>query len=171
MRRAVVLTVALFVLGAMARAQQSPPDLSGHWVWNSERTQAVTGRTPPQPQGVVEWTITQTPTSITMIRPWPIGPAQKFVFGLDGRESVNDVPPLIFRTTQRWEGGKLIIDGSRGSASEPGRPRVGMRWVFWLTPGGDLVVESTTDLGPQRNATVTGPPGPFVQVFVKTPGV
>jgi hypothetical protein len=167
MRTAAAVLVVHLLGGSQTQVR---PDFVGHWVWNSEHTQAVTGKVPYQPQGAVEWTISRSASALTMIRPWPIGPAQTFVFALDGSESVNRIDNTVWRSRLRWDDAKLIIDSSKVTASGESIVTGRATWVLSMTPTGDLVVESTTTIDPiNGRAIVTGgPSGPFVQVFVRT---
>jgi hypothetical protein len=156
--------------GGATTGVASQTDLSGHWVWSSDRTQALTGAVPPKPQGPVEWTITETAETLTMARPWPVGPEHTFAFKLDGSESVNRVGATVYRTKLRRDGAKVVIEGSKVTAGADAVVTGTMRWVVWLTAGGDLVVESTTTMDPINGVTLQGGRDrPFVQVFVRTP--
>lgn len=167
------MTLAAAILVAAHLAGGGPavarPDFSGYWVWNSDHTRALTGTTPPQPLGPVEWTITDATDAVTMVRPWPIGPPHTFVFKYDGSESVNHIANTTYRSRARWEDGKLIVDSKKVTAIGDAVATGTARWVIWLTPSGDLAIETTQTLDPIEGVTITGRAAtPTVQVFVKT---
>jgi hypothetical protein len=165
------LAAASILAAFLAGGWQAParPDFCGYWVWNSARTEAVTGTTPPQPQGVVEWTITQAADTITMVRPWPTGPEQRYVYKLDDTESENTISTTVYHTRSRWDGEKLIIEGTMVTIGDNSEVTGTMRQVMWLTASGALATE-TTRRGGARSGVAMKPivNGPFVQVYVRT---
>ncbi len=167
MRLAAASLLAAFLTGGW----QAPvrPDFSGYWVWNSARTAAVTGTTPPQPQGVVEWTITQTADAITMVRPWPIGPDQHYLYKLDDTESENTISNTVYHTRSRWDGDKLIIEGTGVTIGDNSEVSGTLRQVMWLTASGDLATETTRRVEAQNGVPMKPMVnGPFVQVYART---
>jgi hypothetical protein len=94
-----------------------------------------------------------------MDRPWPVGGPQHFVYKLDGSANVNVIGSVTYRTTARWEAGRLIIEGTMSSEGAV----VGtVKEVRWLTADGDLAIVSTRVVNSLQMVIPT-----LTQVFIK----
>ena len=114
---------------------------------------AAGGAAPP------EWVITQTPAALTIVRALPDGTQQKFVYKLDGSESVN----VNGRTTQKTRttvaGGRLTTVGSQSVTTDQGDVLSEIKEVRWLEKDGSMVVEMTRTVNESVRTTT--------QVFAK----
>ena len=129
---AIVLAMLTMVFG------QATPDFSGTWKLNAD--DAPLAPPPPPPPQTLALTIAQTPAELRVERLMAAGErqlVQKFVYKLDGSESLNQMGPLTSRSTAAWDGPKLVITSV---LSVDGRPLGDSKEVYSLD-GSTLVVE------------------------------
>lgn len=138
----VTMAGGLSVHGAQAR-----PDLSGTWIEDESQrkspytsgagaggARAVSGRDKP----IV---VTQTADSIAIERDWI--ERVRHVHHFDGREDKNRNGAQVHTTRTRWEGAKLITEGTTFQSTSHGESYWKVREVRWLSAKGELVVETT----------------------------
>jgi hypothetical protein len=138
-------SLALLVLLLAAPAPQAPPDFSGTWTLDAEKTMkpGPDGRVVMAPmlgEGVV---VSQDATSIKM-RIRVQGNVVAAAYDLTGAESRNVSPgdiTVVSRTS--WKGDRLIIE-STSESMDQGKPvTVRTTRVLWIDTAGDLIVERT----------------------------
>lgn len=179
MNRRVWSVGVVVVLSTAALAAQGAPNLIGTWTVDRDKTAAANpppagggarrggsmsvggvgavgggGAAPPQ------WVITQTAAALTIVRQLPDGSAQKFVYALDGTESVN----VNGRTTQKTKstvaGGKILTTGTQIISTDSGEVTSQLKETRWLEKDGAMFVETTRTVEGTGSRTTT-------QVFAK----
>lgn len=156
-----VVVVCAVALGftAMLSAQKHP-DFSGTWVEDESQrkspydkpsgqaggAKAITGAPPPL-------TITQTPEQLTTEQA-RFEQKIRFVHHFDGRENKNVTGAQLHTTRSRWEGAKLITEGTIFQVTSQGETSWKLKEVRWLTPRGELAVEVTQVDEDDRAGTV-----------------
>jgi hypothetical protein len=138
------------VVCAMTVVFQAPPDFSGRWEFDREKTMQ------PGPDGRIvlaamlgdEVVVQQGPRAITFTIDAG-GQQVKAVYRLDGSESRNlspgppGQPEIPVTSRASWDGKRLIID-SKSVATEKGvTVTVDTRRWLWLDADGNLIVERT----------------------------
>ena len=135
---------------AMAVVLQAPPDFSGRWEFDREKTMQ------PGPDGRIvlaamlgdEVVVQQSSRAITFTIDAG-GQQVKAVYRLDGSASRNlspgppGQPEIPVTSRASWDGKRLIID-SKSVATEKGvAVTVDTRRALWLDADGNLIVERT----------------------------
>ena len=146
--RIIALALLALTLTAAPATAQKRPDFSGTWVEDESqrkspydkksgdgRVLAIGGPPPPL-------TITQTPERLTIERT-RFEQTTRFVHDFDGRENKNRTGAQIHTTRTRWEGSKLVTEGSVFQVTSDGETSWKLKEVRWLTPKGELSVEVT----------------------------
>jgi hypothetical protein len=144
-----VLVVWAIALGSTAPgAVQKRPDFSGTWVEDESQRKSpydkVSGDTGVKPIGgpPPPLTITQTPERLTIERTRGTQ-TTRFVHDFDGRENKNHTGAQIHTTRSRWEGSRLITEGSIYQVTSQGETSWTLKEARWLTARGELAVEVT----------------------------
>ena len=170
----VCAAVAAVVLSNVMVVAQATPNLAGTWVIDRDKTAALAPAAPAGGGGAsgmraggsaggmvaagggapAEIVITQTAAAITIVRGLPDGSQQKYVYKLDGSESVN----VNGRTTQTTKStvasGKITTVGTQSVSTDQGAVTGEFREVRWLDKGGAMIVETTrTANGSARTTT------------------
>lgn len=190
-------TLAIVSVAASAVLAQSRPDFSGTWEMDAERTRAENQKRPGAGTGggmstmsggggggsmsmssggganapastVVR--ITQTAAALTIERVsgqvW-----EKVVHALDGTESVNVNGRTTMKLKSRWDGARLISEGSNVTelADGAGRFTGTIKEVRWIEKDGTMVIESTRVTNPPPGVQISnaGKPVTTVQYFKK----
>jgi hypothetical protein len=185
MTRRGLLTVMGCVVMTGALAAQSSANFSGTWTPDREKTLAAMAALSPQgaPRGNApsaggarmgggggmvatsgpatppEWTITQTPSAVTIVRPLPDGTEQKYVYHLSG-PSVNANARTTLTTTSHWDGAKLITEGKQVTTTDQGGVEGTFKESRWLDKDGAMHVETSRIIN-------GGSPTTSVQVLAK----
>jgi hypothetical protein len=165
---------------------QAVPDFSGTWELDADRSRAASGggggsfggggtMSPSAGAGsgaaaVTTIRITQTRASLTIERVagqvW-----DKVVHKLDGTESVNTNSATTITLKSRWEGARLISEGTSRTPLPEGGGTIAstVKEVRWLDKDGALVVETTRVTNPPPSIQVSnaGKPVTRVQYFRK----
>lgn len=145
-----VAIVCVLMLGVVAGLDaQKHPDFSGTWVEDESQRKSpydkpsggnggakVLAGTPPP------LTISQTPERLTIERTRG-EQTTRFVHDFDGRENKNVTGAQIHTTRSRWEGTRLITEGTIFQVTSQGEDSWKVREARWLTPRGELAVEVT----------------------------
>ena len=148
MNKVVVVLLAVLVVGAGRVGAQARPDFSGTWVEDESqrkspydkksgdgRVMAIGGPPPPL-------TIIQTSERLTIERTRR-EQTTRFVHDFDGRENKNYTGAQIHTTRTRWDGNRLVTEGSIYQVTSDGETSWKLKEVRWLTPKGELAVEVT----------------------------
>jgi hypothetical protein len=106
-----------------------------------------------------EFVITQTTAALTIVRALPDGESQKYVYALDGSESVNVNGRTTQKTRSTAAGGKITTVGTQTVTMTSGDVSSEIREVRSLDKDGTMVVELTR--------TVSGNSRTTTQVFRK----
>lgn len=170
-RRSVGFTAVVVLAAAAAMAAQARPDLSGTWVFDPKASEAAAGgggasggtfamsgsgggRAVLSGGGgaPVEYRITQSDASLTLER--MLGQVtQKFVHTFDNAENVNVNGRTTLRSRSRWDGSRLVTEGTQTVSTDSGDVTAKVREVRSLEPGGTLIVETTRTTERGTNAT------------------
>jgi hypothetical protein len=139
------ILAVLICLWLAPAAAQAPPDFSGTWTLDAEKTlqPGPDGRIVLAPMLGERVVVQQTPTSITL-RITVRGDVVVAVYDLTGAESRNVSPgdiPVVSRAS--WKDDRLVIDSTSDSV-EKGKPiTIRTTRVLWIDKAGDLIVERT----------------------------
>lgn len=140
------------ILGAAIAVAQSRPDFSG--TWTPVDAPAVTPAPPlppgsstpppPPPPRTLSTIIAQSATEIAMDRRVETGGREavyKFVYKLDGTKSVNQMGPIVSKTTASWDGATLVLSST---FSADGKMMGNGRELYHIE-NGQLIVETTRE--------------------------
>ena len=167
--RQLALSAATVLIGATVGLAQSHPNFGGTWVVNPSTPAAATGGTTKMSGAVsratlsgggpIEYRITQTDSTLTIERHAGSN-IQKFVHTFDGAENVNVNNRTTLKTKSRWDGNRLITEGTQTVATQSGDITATVREVRTLAEDGLLVVETTR--------TAQGKPSTTKQMYKRT---
>ena len=150
-------SVLCTLLIAGTAAAQPRPNFSGVWVEDASLRQ-TTIPVPSGPKSMAlperDTTITQTADSILieMAPPRPGFNGLRHKYDLAGKESVNRNGANTQTTKSRWDGGKLITEGTSYSETSQGEFNWKYRETRWLDAKSRMVVETrTTDEAGKTN--------------------
>jgi hypothetical protein len=130
-------------------AAQARPDFSGAWLEDRERFTNLLAEKPAEapPAGALalalgETVVTQTTYALTIERKVPQSDRPlRYVYKLDGSKSVNHNGAQTRTTTSRWEGNRLVTEGTIFQATSHGETSWVIREVLSLEKG-ELMQES-----------------------------
>lgn len=154
-------TTVLFVTTSLAA--QARPDLSGSWDINNQKTAAARAAAAPAPAGgaaggvrggissmsggagaaPMPFVIAQTAQAVTITRDLGDGTVQKWVYKLDGTESVNTNIRTTLTTRSTFSDGKLVTEGTQVTKTEQAEIRGAFKEVRWIEKDGAMRVETT----------------------------
>jgi hypothetical protein len=138
-----LLHLALIVTLTAAAPLQAPPDLSGTWVFDQQKTMQ------PGPDGKIvlaamlgeRVVVQQTGTAITLRITFQ-GDVVVAVYDLTGAESKNVSPgDISVLSRASWKEGRLVIDSTSESVQAGEPVRVKTTRVLFIDKAGDLIVE------------------------------
>jgi hypothetical protein len=147
------LVITLAIVSAVpppapAPALQKNPDFTGTWV-EDEKQRKITPPLQEAPKNMAVITgpppqkiITQTAQMIRIDNPWQHG-VVTYIYKLDGSESVNLNGANTQTTRSRWEGGKLITEGTSFSETSAGESTWKFKEVRWMNASGAMVSETS----------------------------
>lgn len=147
-RSMLAVRVLLALAVAAPVAAQKRPDFSGTWVEDvSQRKISPAERSPATSKGAMAMedppqVITQTVDSITVAQTF-MGQTSRITHTLNGRENKNRQGAQVHTTRTRWEGNKLVTEGTNHQVTSAGEESWKRREVRSLTPRGEMVVETT----------------------------
>jgi hypothetical protein len=64
-------------------------------------------------------------------------------YRLDGTESVNTLGNVTFRTVSRWDGSRLVTEGTQTVSTSAGDVSAAFKEVRWITEEGVMAIETT----------------------------
>lgn len=157
--RTVTALAALLIFTAAAPAAQKRPDFTGTWV--EDETQRKSPQQKPETAGMKTLTrppapvvITQTPEQITIERTF-MSQTTKMSYDLNGRESVNRTGAQTYTTRTRWDGNRIVTEGTIYQITNQGETNWKLKEVRSMNAKGDMVVETTrTDEDGQARTVV-----------------
>lgn len=141
----IVVASALSVSGPMPSAQKAP-DFSGTWTEDTSQRKSTelpaagdarkSAALPPADMIVrhTAETFTHEQTFMSQV--------VRYTYRLDGKESVNHNGANTQTTRTRWEGSRLISEGTSYSVTSAGESSWQFKETRWLNPKGQLVVET-----------------------------
>jgi len=159
MRRMSIIACAA-VLAATIAAAQTRPDFSGTWAHDPQQSAApaapagsASAKPSSRPTGgvsrfsggggaTVELRIAQTDSSLTIERVAGSS-TRKFVHTFDGKGNVNVNGRSTLRSTSRWNGSRLVTEGTEVTSLDAGDVTSLLWEVRSIGPTGELVVETT----------------------------
>ncbi|MDQ3069485.1 MAG: hypothetical protein M3R55_07120 [Acidobacteriota bacterium] len=142
-----MLTLSLSA-AAPAAAPQKAPDFTGTWI-EDEAARKITPPPAPAPAGMPVLTgpppsliVTHTPQMLRTDRPWQHG-VVTHNYKLDGGESANRNGANTLTTKSRWDGAKLVTEGSSYSVTSQGESTWRFKEIRWIDAKGSMVMETT----------------------------
>ena len=141
------LILSIVIAMTVGGAAQAPADFSGTWIHNEALLQ-TTHKVDPAAKAMglksPPITITQSPETLVVQHdpPMPGWKAQRYVYNLSGKKSVNYNGANILTTTTRWEGKRLVNEGTSYSETSHGESTWKFRETIWLDAKGRLLVET-----------------------------
>ena len=146
LRRRIVLCGVLVMSVAIGATGQTKPDFSGTWLEDeSQRKSPYTSTAGGGVRAIsgkdVPVVITQTAEAIAIERDFM--ERVRHVHHFDGREDKNRNGAQVHTTRTRWDGGKLVTEGITFQSTSQGETYWKLREVRWLTPKGELALETT----------------------------
>ena len=157
--RIVALGLLTLAVVPTPAAAQKHPNFSGTWVEDESQrkspfdkpsansgVKAIAGPPPPL-------TVTQTAERLTIERTRG-EQTTRFVHDFDGRENKNYTGAQVHTTRTRWEGNKLVTEGSIYQVTSQGEDSWKLKEVRWLTAKGELALEVTQVDEDGKSATV-----------------
>lgn len=145
--RAIVFMFAC--LPCVLALAQAHPDFSGTWVEdesarkttnpapNSGRSGGKSMALPP-----MDLVVTQTAAALTSERKF-MSQVIRYVYQLDGKESVNRNGANTLTTKSAWDGQKLVTDGTSFSVTSAGESLWIVKESRWLDKSGAMVTETS----------------------------
>src|SRR4051812_29162829 len=146
--RASAVSVLLIALTMQTQAQaQARPNFTGTWVEDASVRKTTY---PPPPPGDKTMTlpptdtvVRQTAADLTTERTF-MSIVIRYIYKLDGSESVNHNGANTLTTRSKWDGAKLVTEGTSFSATSAGEFLWQYREVRSLDRSGAMVVDTTT---------------------------
>ncbi|HET9372651.1 MAG TPA: hypothetical protein VFO19_20450 [Vicinamibacterales bacterium] len=105
--------------------------------------------------GSLELVVTQTATALTMERRFPGVESQTTTYKLDGSESINTTGRATLKTKSRWEGAKLVTEGTQVVKTEQAEIKGTIKETRWLEKDGTMVVETVRQIDGGAASTIT----------------
>jgi hypothetical protein len=144
--RCSVVILALVCLCAASAAAQTRPNFSGRWVEDASQRKspydsAPSGGARAMSSAGVETVITHTADQLIIERDFI--ELTRHVHHLDGREDRNRNGAQVHTTRTTWQGNRLITEGITYQVTSHGETTWKVKEVRWLTPKGELTVETT----------------------------
>jgi len=188
--QSIALTAAAAAITAVSIAAQARPNFSGTWEINGEKTAAArAAAATPSAQSTAPaarmgggglraggsgggnmiaasggapapYLLRQTDRDLTITRVAGDGTEQKWIYKLDGSESVNTNARTTLTTQSKFVDGKLVTEGRQVTKTDQAETSGTFKEVRWLDKDGSLHVETTRVIN--GGAAFTG-----VQVFDK----
>jgi hypothetical protein len=165
LHRWLAAAAAIVTVSAAALAAQTKPDFNGTWDVNPEKTAAdraaaattspggggggglrggggnsmsAVGATAPMP-----YVIKQTARELTITRDFGDGTVQKWVYRLDGSESVNTNLRTTLTTRSTFTDGKLVTEGKQATKTDQAEVTGTFKEVRWIDKDGAMHVHTT----------------------------
>jgi len=152
MRRVLFLVTLAALLPATAMAQT--PDFSGTWKINLIKSDAAPAGRGGQQMDMsgLTLTITQTADVLTIVQ-GGMGPERTVTYNLDGSETTNQMGRGEMKSTSKWEGAKLVTQGSSTFDTPNGQRTMTMKEVRELSKDGKTLTVTTTSESPMGTRT------------------
>jgi hypothetical protein len=139
--------ILVSVLSLVAPTVQATPDFSGTWVEDASLRQTTFKPPTGGPKSMVapdmDLVVTQTPATLTSEMKF-MTQVIRYVFKLDGKESVNLNGANTQTTKSHWDGKRLVTEGTSYSVTSQGESTWVYREVHSMNPKGQMVIEVTT---------------------------
>ena len=140
------LFTSLILLSLAVTGAQAKPDFSGVWVQDMSLLQTtikVDQKAKSMGLQPTPITITQTADTVRLQHapPFPDWKGQLYVYNLAGKETKNYNGANIQTTKSRWDGNKLVIEGTSYSETSQGESTWKLVETIWLDAKGRLIIE------------------------------
>ena len=144
--RLIARALLAVVIVAAPVAAQKHPDFTGTWVEDVAQRKVVPAD-PPVVKSPVQMedppqVITQSAQTITIAQTF-MGDTTRITYDLDGRENKTRQGAQVRTTRTRWDGNRLITEGTNFQTTSAGEESWQRREVRWLTPKGEMALEVT----------------------------
>jgi hypothetical protein len=141
-----IVVASVILLNVMAAPVQKHPDFSGTWTEDAARR--ITNA-PPPPEGAsmpalppADIVIRHGAADVTIERKF-MSQVIRYVYRLDGGESVNHNGANTLTTRSRWDGRTLVTEGTSYSVTSAGESSWQFKEVRSLDAKGEMVVETS----------------------------
>ena len=148
-RRSFMHGVMVILFAAVTAADaQKRPELSGRWVEDESQRVSPYAKPAPGPGAKMltgpppELSITQSADALTIEEIGSRG-NRRVVYNLVGQQGVNKWGAITETTKTRWEGEKLVTEGTEYQVTSHGETTWKVKTARSLRPSGELVVEET----------------------------
>ena len=143
------MLVSLLLLLIITAGAQAKPDFSGVWQMDLSLLKTTYKVDPKMKQTALPptpVTLTQTAETIAIENapPFPGWKPVRHVYHLTGKESVNHNGANTQTTRSRWEGSKLITEGTSFTETSQGESLWKLVETRWLDEKGRMIVETRT---------------------------
>ena len=156
-----MILVSILLLSIATTGTQAKPDFSGVWMMDLSLLK-TTYKVDPKMKAMAlpptPVTVTQTADAIVIENapPFPGWKPVRHVYNLTGKESVNHNGANTQTTRSRWQGSKLITEGTSFSETSQGESLWKIVETRWLDEKGRMIVETrTTDEAGTLNVVTT----------------
>jgi hypothetical protein len=141
-----LLTLLAVCATAASLLAQPRPDFTGRWVEDESQRKSPYASAPAT--GVRAVAAPDVPTIIThtaaqLIVERDFMEKVRHVHDLDGRENKNRNGAQVHTTRTKWEGNRLVTEGTTYQVTSQGETSWKVKEVRWLTPKGELAIETT----------------------------
>src|SRR3954462_909819 len=143
-----VVLIVLIALATQTQAHAQPrPNFAGTWVEDASARKTTYPTPPPGDKTKtlppMDTVVKQTAADLTIERTF-MSIVARYIYKLDGSESVNHNGANTLTTRSKWDGAKLVTEGTSFSATSAGEFLWQYREVRSLDRFGAMVVETTT---------------------------
>ena len=143
--RFALLTLAL--LPAAQPLAQAHPDFSGTWAEDESARKSTlpvsdSGGQKAMTVPPTDTVVTQTAAALTSERKF-MSQIVRYVYQLDGKETVNHNGANTQTTRSAWDGRKLVTQGTSFSVTSAGESLWQFKEIRWLDQSGAMVTETT----------------------------
>lgn len=142
----IVLIASTLCVNAGSQTVQKRPDFSGTWIEDASQRKSpydkqVQGGARALQASDVQTIITQSAEQITIELVWMA--RNRYVYHFDGRQDTNSNGAQTHTTRTRWEGNRLVTEGTTFQVTSAGEDSWRFKEVLWLTPKGEMTIETT----------------------------
>lgn len=141
-----VVIAAVVSVNSSTVTTQKHPDFSGTWIEDESQRKSPYDKPAQGGPGAVQASDVQTiivqgTEQITIDTIWMS--TNRHVYHFDGRQDTNHNGAQTHTTRTRWEGNRLVTEGATFQVTSAGEDSWRFKDVRWLTPKGEMAVETT----------------------------
>lgn len=140
--------VLVLSIASSRAAAQKRPDFTGTWQEDASQRRSPYDK-PSQTTGAKslaappsDIVITQTADTITIARTF-MDVVTRMTYDLNGKENVNRTGAQTHTTRTRWDGNRIVTEGSVYQITSAGEESWTLKDVRWINAKGEMVLEHT----------------------------